>query len=86
MASDRNFALFKRFGELHTRVLLYKQDELVELEHQLASLDIAEQTPYHLNSRRDDRNLVRKALLAEIDTKLLGYGSPNILILAIVQH
>ncbi|KAL8664456.1 MAG: hypothetical protein Q9202_003006 [Teloschistes flavicans] len=73
IASDKNFALFRRFGELHARILLYKQDELIELEHKLNDLDAAEQTAFHLNSRRDDQNLARKALITEIEARLHVY-------------
>ena len=74
MASDKSFVLFKRFGELHTRLLLYKQDELVEVEQKLKDLDNEERTSYHLASRRDDMNLARKALITEIESKLSAYG------------
>lgn len=74
MASDKNFAIFRRFGELHARLLLYKQDELVQLEQRLQDLDTAEQTPYFLSSRRDDTNIDRKALMAEIEARLPAYG------------
>lgn len=74
MASDKNFVLFRRFAELHARILLYKQDELVEMEQRLDKLDAEEQTPYHLASRRDDRNHSRKALVSEIESKLSAYG------------
>lgn len=74
IASDKNFALFRRFGELHARLLLFKQDELAELEQKLNDLDAEEQTPYHLRSRRDDRNVARRALIAEIEARLPAYG------------
>ncbi|KAI4254956.1 MAG: hypothetical protein L6R42_006980 [Xanthoria sp. 1 TBL-2021] len=73
IASDKNFALFRRFGELHARLLLFKQDELAELEQKLNDLDAEEQTPYHLRSRRDDRNVARRALIAEIEARLPAY-------------
>ncbi len=44
------------------------------MEQRLQELDAEEQTPYHLNSRRDDKNLARKALLAEVEAKLPAYG------------
>ncbi|KAI4250640.1 MAG: hypothetical protein LQ352_005325 [Teloschistes flavicans] len=59
--------------QLHARILLYKQDELIELEHKLNDLDAAEQTAFHLNSRRDDQNLARKALITEIEARLHVY-------------
>jgi len=74
IASDKNFALFRRFGELHARILLHKQDELIAMEQRLQDLDAEEKTPYNLNSRREDKNLARKALLAEVEAKLPAYG------------
>ncbi|KAI4204083.1 MAG: hypothetical protein LQ350_001476 [Teloschistes chrysophthalmus] len=82
ITSDKNFALFRRFGELHARILLYKQDELVELEQKLNDIDAAEQTAFHLNSRRDDQNLARKALLTEIEARLHVYGTLPFSVLA----
>ncbi len=78
IASDNNFALFRRFGELHARILLHKQDQLVELEQKLQDLDAGEQTPYYLSSRRGDRNPTRTALMAEVEAKLPVYGTPNL--------
>jgi hypothetical protein len=37
--SDENFMIYRRFGFLHARVLLQKQDELRELEEDLDQLD-----------------------------------------------
>ncbi|CAG8976205.1 hypothetical protein HYALB_00011136 [Hymenoscyphus albidus] len=67
------FAIFRRFGLPRTRVLLYKQDELVELETRLLKLDNEEQIPYHLCPRRSNPSAVQKALVAEIETKLREY-------------
>jgi len=73
--SDKDFSVFRRFGQLHARILLYKQDELVELEENLNRLDIQETTPYNLKSRRTDQNPARKALLKEIENKLMEYDT-----------
>ncbi|RDW91668.1 hypothetical protein BP5796_02833 [Coleophoma crateriformis] len=67
--SDENFMLYRRFGYLQARILLYKQDELRSLEQELDHLDKldAEIRPKRLRSReRDDgdnqerRNLILK--------------------------
>jgi hypothetical protein len=39
--SDQNFLLYRQFGYLQSRLLLYKQDELSELESKLDDLDEA---------------------------------------------
>lgn len=77
--SDENFLMCRRYGLLHTRVMLYRQDELRELEERLLGLDAedADDNPGMLNSRvRDDRreNQERRQLILEIDQKLKEYG------------
>ncbi|MCJ1365072.1 hypothetical protein MMC16_004192 [Acarospora aff. strigata] len=76
--SDPNFLMCRRFGFLHSRVLLYRQDELVQLEKELVDLDDedAELNPKALISREiDDRrqDAPRKALIHDIDEKLKQY-------------
>lgn len=77
--SDDNFLIARRYGVLHTRVMLYRQDELYQLEKDLYELDKedAVNEPLALESRkRDDRRegQERKQLIAEIDQKLKEYG------------
>lgn len=77
--SDENFLMCRRYGLLHTRVMLYRQDELRELEEKLLGLDAEDEdeNPRMLNSRvRDDRreNQERRKLILEIDEKLKEYG------------
>ncbi|KAI9740264.1 MAG: hypothetical protein M1834_004842 [Cirrosporium novae-zelandiae] len=76
--SDDNFMMCRRFGFLHTRVLLYRQDELRELEDKLVRLDKAdeEEYPIKLKSREMDEAhepCDRKDLIQEIDDKLKQY-------------
>lgn len=72
--SDSKFILFRRFGHLHARVLLHKQDALVELEQKLNDLDLTDTNAFLLTSRRSDDNAARLALLDELDIKLKEYG------------
>ena len=74
MHSDREFILFRRFGYLHVRVLLHKQDAIIELEHRLQRLDDSESNAFFLSSRRQDGNLDRQSLIAELESRLLEYG------------
>lgn len=74
----------RRFGFLHNRVLLYRQDELSELEKDLVRIDEADkdENPLILKSRRlddedDDPQYSRKVLINKIDEKLKDYGSPS---------
>jgi hypothetical protein len=76
--SDPNFAMYRRFGYLHNRVLLYRQDELCVLQERLETLDEEDEEadPKVLKCReRDDENSPkRKDLIAEIDVKMREYG------------
>jgi hypothetical protein len=81
--SDPNFMLFRRFGFLHARVLLNKQDELRVLEKQLDQVDGEDERENHklLECRvRDARHQPcggkkgRQALLQDIEKKLTEYG------------
>jgi hypothetical protein len=80
MNSDENFSICRRFGFLHQRVLLYRQDELRALEDRLIRLDDedAEDDPKLLKSRKLDdvkEGSLRRGLIQEIDEKLEEYGS-----------
>lgn len=75
MNLEPKFDMFRRFGRLRIRALLYKQDELVELEEQLELVDSRDRVQLHLSSRRHDRNKARKDLLDQIDKKLAEYGT-----------
>lgn len=80
MNSDKNFVLLRRFGGLHARVMLHKQDELAVMEKEMNALDFEEKTSYYLTSRQGDRNLARKTLLTKIERQLTDYGTeyPNL--------
>jgi len=78
MNSDENFSICRRFGFLHQRVLLYRQDELRALEDRLIRLDDedAEDDPKLLKSRKLDdvkEGSLRRGLIQEIDEKLEEY-------------
>jgi len=67
--------LYRRFGFLQARVLLYKQDELRALENRLDRLDKfhAKKGPAILQSRDNDDEF-RKKLMHEITTQFKEYG------------
>ena len=78
--SDENFMLYRRFGYLQARLLLYKQDELREAERDLNESDIidARGEPSWLKSReKDDKKSRRKEILKTIETKFLEYSKPS---------
>ncbi|EOA88824.1 uncharacterized protein SETTUDRAFT_106391, partial [Exserohilum turcica Et28A] len=71
--SDLDFVVFRRFGHLHVRYLLYLQDEIAEMEQQLHTLDRIEPCSFYLNTRRRDRNQERGRILKTLGEKLFDY-------------
>lgn len=74
MNSDKEFIALKKFGWLHARTLLFKQDEIMELQERLEHLDRTEATAYFLHSRRHEANSERKDILSGLGSKLAEYG------------
>ncbi|KAL9117703.1 MAG: hypothetical protein Q9187_005760 [Circinaria calcarea] len=77
--TDENFLMCRRFGFLQQRVLLYRQDELRDLEDQLIRLDDEDrdENPKALKSRKLDdarEGSYRMGLIQHIDDKLEEYG------------
>ena len=75
--SDINTHLYRSFGYVRSRILLYVQDEVSELESQLIALDSEDQMnePYHLASRRWDemQNSKRQEIMSQLKLKLKEY-------------
>ena len=59
MDSDINTRLYRRFGLIRNRLLLHKQDQIMELSEKLHNLDKADETSYpdRLYCRRYDKEL-----------------------------
>lgn len=78
MNSDENFLICRQYGVLHNRVLLYRQDELRELEAELLAHDkhCLQNDPAQLSCRaREDRaSPERRDLINRIDDKLREYN------------
>jgi hypothetical protein len=84
-SSEANFALYRSFSYLHSRVLLDLQDEITTLERELDDIDLddVDEDPDRLRSRELDvdraadegttRN--RRVVLREIKDKLMEYGT-----------
>lgn len=69
--------MFRFFGRLHTRLLLHKQDQLVELEQRLDALDNEQSktNPYPLvTTRHRDGNAEREVILEDVEKKLKEYS------------
>ena len=78
IASDEDYLILRRFGCLHIRVLLMLQDELVELEGQLAEMDAAlaakDYIDIHNGSFREETSEDRLDLIHEIERRLRNYN------------
>ena len=80
--SDEAFMVYRRFGLLHSRLLLYKQEELRRLEQYLLALDNRDSRTEEGQDRltcwtRDQQTsgvYSRKELMDKIETKSLEYG------------
>lgn len=74
LASDNDFLIFRRFGSLNARLLLYLQDEIAVLEQNLEQME----TGYAVDGARDIHNGTfrhetlpkRTELLATLNTKV----------------
>ena len=83
--SDPNFPVYRRFGTLHHRVILHRQQELAKLERRLNELDKKDaiDNPHRLQSLAWDHedaetlnqeSSEREQLIDEIDERLKHYG------------
>ncbi|KAF2257626.1 hypothetical protein CC78DRAFT_600228 [Lojkania enalia] len=76
--SDENFLICRKYGLLHSRVLLYRQDELRELEQKLQKMDAAAAKSnggkgIHSRVRDENESGEWRALIQIIDNKLKEY-------------
>jgi hypothetical protein len=96
-SSEANFALYRSFSYLHSRVLLDLQDEITSLEKELDEIDIDDEMddPNRLRSREldeiraaegDSNQRSRRVILREIRTKLMEYGMITPAFLNVVQY
>ena len=81
MHSEDNFAIFRRFGLVHCRVLVQLQAEIQLLEKKLSALDQSDARPGSPNAWRlqtaefkEGWDSEKKNLLAELVDKILKYG------------
>ena len=83
--SDSDSVLFRRFGTLHARILLYKEVELTELEAKLDKLDKADEGEpgaddnkwrlgHSISLAGGKENEERRDLIKQIEQKLEEYG------------
>ena len=74
LASSARFQNFRRFRALRMRMLLLKQDKVVQLEQQLNKIDVDEKLTLFLGNNRRDRNKARNKVLKDLDYALAAYG------------
>jgi len=78
--SDENFLVARRYGLMHTRIMLYRQAELAKLEQALFDLDREDAQDEDRALRgvkfveRGDRGEDRVELIDKIEEKLKQYG------------
>jgi hypothetical protein len=63
------------------RMLLLKQDAVVQLEEKLKKIDSEETTALFLGNCRRDQNAERKKVLEELDDALEAYGTDQFLVI-----
>jgi hypothetical protein len=85
IASDNDFLIFRRFGSLNARLLLYLQDQIAVLEEKLGKLEeqhmLEEAKDIHHGSFRQEALPERTELLEAIHKKVRDYSkriSPGI--------
>lgn len=78
LASDNEFLIFRRFGSLNTRLLLYSQDKIAVLEEALEALEANHAREgaidIHNGSFRQEALPERKRLLEELNTEVRQYS------------
>jgi hypothetical protein len=74
IGQDVAFQVSRRFSVTRARLLLKKQDAVLQLEHQLENLDKSESRPLFLASIRRDKNMERDQFLLKLDVALADYG------------
>src|SRR4051794_23349873 len=74
MRSDQDFAIYRRFGTLHTRAILYYQNEIHRLENELDELDKRSYDSKRLSIVPDLENSSKRSnIIAEIGAKIKNY-------------
>ena len=74
MASDDDFFVIRKFGEIAARVLLRMQDRIVQLEEELHKQDqISAMHGLHNGTFRKEKNLPRDQIMDELTWRLKEY-------------
>ena len=74
MASDNDFFVIRKFGEVAARVLLRMQDRIAQLEEDLQKQDrISVNQRLHNGTFRKESNLIRDEILDQLTWRLKEY-------------
>lgn len=74
MASDDDFFVIRKFGEVAARVLLRMQDRIAQLEEDLQKQDrISVIQGLHNGTFRKEKNLLRDEIMDELTWRLSQY-------------
>ena len=74
MASDDDFFVIRKFGEVAARVLLRMQDRIAQLEEDLQKQDrISVNQGLHNGTFRKEKNLLRDEIMDELTWRLKEY-------------
>lgn len=74
MASDDDFFVIRKFGEVAARVLLRMQDRIAQLEEDLQKQDrISVNQGLHNGTFRKEKNLLRDEIMDELTWRLSQY-------------
>lgn len=77
LSADPAFHIYRRFSRSRQRLLLVKQDEIVQLEEVLDELDRKESNGLFRGCSRLDMNKERLGRLQELGRALAEYGERN---------
>lgn len=74
MASDDDFFVIRKFGEVAARVLLRMQDRIAQLEEDLQKQDqISVRQSLHNGTFRKEKNMLRDEIMDELTWRLKEY-------------
>ena len=74
MTWTSGFMVFRNFGDLHVRNILYLQDEISVIEEKLRERDLQNDPNVEHGSRRRDPDPLRRGLMGQLRIKLKEYG------------
>jgi hypothetical protein len=80
IGQDVAFQISRRFSVARSRLLLRKQDAVLQLQQRLEELDKNETRPLFLASFRRDKNTEREEVLNNLDAALADYGKWRLLL------